>query len=482
MPRELITIQVGQCGNQIGWRLWDILLREHAKYSHDGIYDEAMSSFFRNIDTRDSSDIGIGKSIRTLKARSVLVDMEEGVINQLLRSPIGELFDDKHLITTDVSGAGNNWAHGFHEYGTKYGDKIMDQVRRTTEACSSPQSFFLLHSLGGGTGSGVGTRLLSLLEDNFPELYRFSAAVFPSEDDDVITSPYNSLLSLDQLINHADCVLPLENQALMDICERQMGNKFKSSGNGSSNWDEAFSRDRRTSYGIRSNKSKSTAYDGMNDIAAQLLCNLTSSMRFEGDLNVDLNELCTNLVPFPRLHFLTASMAPIRLSVVSQRKRFQPRSMDQMFTDVLSPNNQLIKADPLHSKYLACGLFARGAVSVSDIRRNTDRLRDSIRLIHWNDEGFKIGMCSKPSLSQDKSLLCLSNNCGIRHTFSALRSRFVKLFRRKAHLHHYTEYMEEASMQQALENVDDLIRAYSHLDSSSTTPAEIGSARRIPAF
>ena len=33
MPRELITLQVGQCGNQIGWRFWDLALREHAKVS-----------------------------------------------------------------------------------------------------------------------------------------------------------------------------------------------------------------------------------------------------------------------------------------------------------------------------------------------------------------------------------------------------------------------------------------------------------------
>jgi len=34
-------------------------------------------------------------------------------------------------------------------------------------------------------------------------------------------------------------------------------------------------------------------------------------MRFEGTLNVDLNEITMNLVPFPRLHLLTASLAPL---------------------------------------------------------------------------------------------------------------------------------------------------------------------------
>jgi tubulin epsilon len=50
MPRELITVQVGQCGNQIGMRFWDLALREHSKYST--IYDDALSSFFRNVSAK----------------------------------------------------------------------------------------------------------------------------------------------------------------------------------------------------------------------------------------------------------------------------------------------------------------------------------------------------------------------------------------------------------------------------------------------
>ena len=57
-----------------------------------------------------------------------------------------------------------------------------------------------------------------MLADDFPDVYRFVTAVFPSEDDDVITSPYNSLLALERLTDFADCVLPIENGALLDIC------------------------------------------------------------------------------------------------------------------------------------------------------------------------------------------------------------------------------------------------------------------------
>lgn len=70
-----------------------------------------------------------------------------------------------------------------------------------------------------GTGSGLGSRVLSLLEEEFPEVCRIVTAVYPSAEDDVVTSPYNSVLAMRELTEHADCVLPIENQvgAVVDV-------------------------------------------------------------------------------------------------------------------------------------------------------------------------------------------------------------------------------------------------------------------------
>ena len=70
MPRELITIQVGQCGNQIGMSFWDLALKEHAKYTKMKIYDEALSSFFRNVDRK--KQLPVGSEICQLKARVII--------------------------------------------------------------------------------------------------------------------------------------------------------------------------------------------------------------------------------------------------------------------------------------------------------------------------------------------------------------------------------------------------------------------------
>lgn len=65
---------------------------------------------------------------------------------------------------SDTSGAGNNWAHGHHVYGPQYHENILQLVRQEAEQCDSLQGFLLTHSLGGGTGSGLGSYLLSLLQ------------------------------------------------------------------------------------------------------------------------------------------------------------------------------------------------------------------------------------------------------------------------------------------------------------------------------
>jgi len=135
-----------------------------------------MSTFFRNVDTRYDSDMPANTPMRALRARAILVDMEEGPVAETMKGPLGDLFDSRQFLT-DVSGAGNNWAHGHALYGPQYKDQLLEKLHHATELCDSLQSFFVIHSLGGGTGSGLGTYILSLLEDEYPDAYRFATGL-----------------------------------------------------------------------------------------------------------------------------------------------------------------------------------------------------------------------------------------------------------------------------------------------------------------
>ena len=54
----------------------------------------------------------------------------------------------------------------------------------------------------------------------------------------------------------------------------------------------------------------------------------------------------------------------------------------------------------IHSSYLACALMLRGKVNVSDVRRNIERLQSSLHFVHWNQQGWKTGLCSVPPIGQ----------------------------------------------------------------------------------
>jgi len=455
------TVQVGQCGNQIGCRMWDMVLREHAalfqskkNQAPELLYDDPLSTFFK-WDTESK-----GSSLPDIKARAILVDMEEGVLGSLLKGELGNLFNKDHQFISDVSGAGNNWAHGHEVYGPQYHDEILEKMRREVEICDSIQSFFLLHSLGGGTGSGLGSYITKVLHDEFPDIYTFTTCVFPSKDDDVITSPYNSILSLNELSQYSDCVLPIENQALFDMC------KFVNS----------LEKKKDMVRTLATEETK--PFDQMNDIAATMLSNLTSSMRFEGSLNVDLNEITMNLVPYPRLKFLLSSLSPF---VLPKDVQLPPRRLDQMFKDVLSKEYQLMKCDPIHYKYLSCGLILRGQqANISDINRNISKMKSGMDMIYWNQEGFKVGLCNVAPPNQPYSLLCLSNNCCLASTFEEMSSRCAKLYKRKFYTHHYTKYMGESQFEEALENARSLVDEYATLQNK--TEEEVQIPRFIPDF
>ena len=89
-----------------------------------------------------------------------------------MKGPLREVFDHRQYIT-DVSGAGNNWAEGHMYYGQKYRSQICELVRNNAEQCDSLESFFIMHSMGGGTGSGLGTSVLKMLADEFADVHRF---------------------------------------------------------------------------------------------------------------------------------------------------------------------------------------------------------------------------------------------------------------------------------------------------------------------
>lgn len=93
------------------------------------------------------------------------------------------------LFPSGQSGAGNNWAKGHYTEGAELVDSVLDVVRKESESCDCLQGFQLTHSLGGGTGSGMGTLLISKIREEYPDRIMNTFSVVPSPK---VTSPCDS--------------------------------------------------------------------------------------------------------------------------------------------------------------------------------------------------------------------------------------------------------------------------------------------------
>ncbi|GAY42907.1 hypothetical protein CUMW_070570 [Citrus unshiu] len=216
--REILHIQGGQCGNQIGSKFWEVICDEHGvdptgKYRGDGVEDLQLERI--NVYYNEASG---GRYV----PRAVLMDLEPGTMDSIRSGPYGQIFRPDNFVFGQ-SGAGNNWAKGHYTEGAELIDAVLDVVRKEAENCDCLQGFQVCHSLGGGTGSGMGTLLISKIREEYPDRMMMTFSVFPSPKvSDTVVEPYNATLSVHQLVENADECMVLDNEALYDICFRTL--------------------------------------------------------------------------------------------------------------------------------------------------------------------------------------------------------------------------------------------------------------------
>lgn len=142
-------------------------------------------------------------------ARSILVDSEPKVVKQIHNDKILEpLFPLKNIVISE-NGRGNNWALGYsatyketHNYVQEelcLHERAIEALRKEAEQADFFLGTVMTHSLAGGTGSGLGSRLLEEYRDNFSKAYLMTVSVWPSMSGDTPLQHYNTCLSLAHL-------------------------------------------------------------------------------------------------------------------------------------------------------------------------------------------------------------------------------------------------------------------------------------------
>jgi tubulin alpha len=445
--REVISLHIGQAGVQIGNACWELYCIEH------GIQPDGKKEGAEEVVSKDKEDsfstffssTGAGKYV----PRAVFIDLEASVVDEVRTGPFRQLFHPEQMVTGKEDAA-NNFARGHFTVGREKIDDVVDKVGKLTEQCQSLQGFFIFRSFGGGTGSGFASLLLERLSVEYGKKSKLEFTIYPAPQvATAVVEPYNAVLTSHTSLEHSDCGFMMDNEAIYEICKRNLDVERPS-------------------------------YNNLNRLIAQVVSSVTSSLRFEGSLNVDLTEFQTNLVPYPRIHFPLVTYAPI---ISAEKALHEQFSVNDLTTACFEPSNQMVKCDPRNGKYMSCCLLYRGDVVPKDVTTAISNVKTkrTIQFVDWCPTGFKVGINHQipgvvpgADLAPVKRSVCmLSNTTAIAEAWSRLNHKFDLMHSKRAFIHWYVgEGMEEGEFQEAREDMAALERDYEEVGRDSNEDVE----------
>jgi len=447
MVREVLTISVGQGGIQLGNAIWSQYNMEH------GIKDNGERKEDANTEDLYFYTFYEETAAGQYVPRNLSVDLEPTVLDDIRRGSMSGMYHPEFLVNGKEDAA-NNFARGHYTVGKEQMDIVNDRIRKLVDNSENVQGFIVNHSVGGGTGSGMGMLILERLAVDYRKKSKIGFEIYPSPNiSTCIVEPYNGLLSTHWLLDHTDVSLVLDNEALYEICQKKLD-------------------------------IKKPSYENLNRIIAKVVSSMTAALRFDGELNVDMNEFQTNLVPFPRLHFMTTSLAP----VISKAKGdHEAHDCRRITDDCLQASSFLVKYsdfDVVEDKYMAISLNYRGAIKskVANATVQWVKTQGKVSFVEWCPTGFKIGLNDVPAACvegddmapSERNATMIGNNIAVNRVFSErLSKKYDMMYSQRAYVHWYVgEGMEEGEFSEAREDLGFLEKDYLDVVSEQASDEE----------
>ena len=419
MPREIITLQVGQCGNQIGMEFWKQLCNEHGigpegiVQEHAMYGDDRKDVFFYQAD--DDHYI----------PRAILVDLEPRVIKSIQVSAYSKLYNPENIfVSKEGGGAGNVWAKGYSE-GERFQEEIMEMIDREADGSDSLEGFILIHSINGGTGSGFGSFCLEKLNERFPKKLIQTYSVFPNlPDSDIVVTPYNSILTLKRLILNSDCVIVLDNPALNNIATDRI-------------------------------KINSPTMQQVNSLISTVMSASTTTLRYPGYMNNDLISLIAPLVPTPRCHFLMTGYTPITLD--NKVSMIRKTTVLDVMRRLLQSKNIMVQGGAKKGLYISILNIIQGEVDPTQVHKALQRIRERklANFIPWGPASIQVALSKKSPYIETPykvSGLMLANHTSISILMQGIVDSFNSLYKKKAYL---DMFRREDTFKDSLEEFND---------------------------
>lgn len=427
-------LQLGQCGNQIGFEFWKKLCKEHG-ISKEGILEEHATEGL------DRKDVFFYQADdEHYIPRSVLLDLEPRVINNIMNSEYKKLYNPENIfLAKDGGGAGNNWASGWAQGQQLYED-IFDIIDREADGSDSLEGFVLTHSIAGGTGSGMGSYILERLAERFPKKLVQTYSVFPNQEQnpgdvnggigvsDVVVQPYNSLLTLKRLTQCADCVVVLDNTALNRIAVDRL-------------------------------RIETPSFSQINELVSTIMSVSTATLRYPSYMNNDLIGLIAPLIPTPKLHFLMTGYTP--LTTEAEHAAVRKTTVLDVMRRLLQPKNMMVSTSTtdkhVNHCYISILNIIQGEVDPTQVHKSLQRIRERklTRFIPWGPASIQVALSRKSPYVQTAhrvSGLMLANHTSISSLFQRALRDYDKMRRVNAYIE---QFRKEDMFAENLDEMDD---------------------------
>jgi len=444
---EVITIHIGQAGCQSGNNMWELLCLEHditpegdMTFKHD---DESAHTFFQETNN--------GQYV----PRALFLDLEATVIDSIRTGQFRKLHHPNNMLNYIEDGA-NCWARGRYNTGKQIIEEATYRLRRLIESCNSVQGFLNFYSVGGGTGGGFSALMReTIIDDFFKKRQTVGVSIYPSPNiSTCIVEPYNALLATVTVELKNDVNLVFDNEALYQISKSKLG----------------LAR---------------PTYTNLNRLIAQVVSSMTQSLRFDGELNIDFNEFTTNLVPFPRINLLVASLSPLQTELSAQKDAY---TVTDITLQAFDNENIMAACDINQGSFMACCLMYRGDVLPRNVNQALFSYKDQNlhRFVDWCPSMFKVGIAYQEitkvpgsSLPESRRSVCMiANATSVVQVLKKMEKKQRMMWSKHAFKHWYmTNGMEEAEMENCLDKLIYLREDYRWAGESNKTVGDFNSGK-----
>ncbi|TGZ56714.1 tubulin delta chain [Temnothorax longispinosus] len=443
----MLTLQFGQCGNQLGCDLFSKVASDLGT-SNTGVpyganYEYAESTIERWFD-------GIGECGRHY-AKAILVDTEEKVVNKVCRDATASwIYRTSNVVCQSGGGSANNWAYGYTINSRRLSHAVLNVTRQEIEKLDRSQGFLLLLSSAGGTGSGIGSRMVELLREEYETQPIVAAIVLPFTFGEVCIQNYNTVLTLAKFSDRADVSVLFENEQTHSMCTNLL-------------------------------KNSNTTLRDMNSIISE---NLLAVFQPSSNARCNANFLISKIAAHPNFRFVTVKSTPhtpvtslqyeptqkweVYIRHLKQTLRVSKSQAELTNAQLKAPNPTLSKAamSYVYSPCVSNVLVTRGKSVENDVVALEDLQRRHLYPEWTILNSFTHLHQERRFLNRDKFLALVSNNSEIHRPLDVYLDKAWGSYKCAAFLHQYKQFgLEDDDFLQAFAKVENVVQEYKNLKS-----------------